>query len=105
MTPSQSRAAGRPSGLFDYRKAQLLAFLQRNTPYVADWDELQGSMDQLDVKASIRQLQRYMRQLELEETPEGKPRVEVAFIRLKDSDGNLVRRRVFICHDTRPLNF
>lgn len=105
MMPSQSRGAGRPRGQFDYHKLRLLAFLQQNSPYDADWDALRAAVAEHELHVSTRQLARYVRQLELEETPDGKPRVEMAYLRLKGADGNLARRRVIICHDTRPLNF
>ena len=103
--PSQSRGAGRPRGQFDYHKLRLLAFLQQHSPYDADWDSLQVAVAELDLHVSTRQLARYVQQLELEETPDGKPRVEMAYLRLKNPDGSLTRRRVRHIPRGSHLNF
>jgi hypothetical protein len=99
------RGRGRPRGRFDYHKLRVLAYLQQHSPYSGNWEELRQAMAAEEVYVCTRQLERYVHQLELEETPEGQPRVEIGYVRIKQEDGSVARRRVLICHDTRPLNF
>jgi hypothetical protein len=103
---------GRPTGQFDYHKLMILKFLQAYTekqgvPFEGTNDELAQVIGEWGehwrIGVSGRQMARYLRKLQEELTPEGKPRIEVAITRYKSVNGGFGSRRRIHVNDLRDF--
>jgi len=108
--PTKKR--GRPAGQFDYHKLLVLQYLQNysqthGAAFEGTNEELAEAIgewgEHFRVGVSPRQVARYLRRLQEETTPDGKPRIEVALHRYKVANGSFGSRRVVHVNDLRDF--
>lgn len=104
----QEKKRGRPRGQFEYHKAMVFQYLKEFTgktglPFEGTNDELAKAIGEWGehwrVGIGGRQLARYLRKLQEEQTTDGKPRIEVTLSRYKDVNGGFGSRRKIIVND------